>query len=46
LDDIFNGCNDYQLYELLLPKLRKKVQELIVDLEHEKETIELISMDK
>ena len=45
LDDIFNGCNDYQLYELLIPKLRQKVEEFIVDLEHEKDTIELLKMN-
>ena len=46
LEEIFIGVNDYQLNELLLPKLRQKVEEFIVDLEHEKETIELINMYK
>ncbi|MFC1692634.1 hypothetical protein ACFL1R_03925 [Candidatus Latescibacterota bacterium] len=45
LEEIFNECYDSRTCELMLPKLRQKVREFIVDLEHEKETIEFIKMD-
>mgnify|MGYP003980338405 CR=1 FL=1 len=46
LEETFNECYNSRTYELMLPKLHQKVKEFIVDLEHEKETIELIDMYK
>ena len=45
LEEIFNDCTDYQLYESLLPRLHQKVEELLTDLEHEKEMIEHLKMN-
>ena len=45
MEEIFNECNDSQTCEIMLLKLRQKVKVFIVDLEHEKETIEFIKME-
>ena len=42
LEALFDDCDNSQTYELMLPALRRKVDELIGELEHDRETFELI----
>ncbi|MBN1293285.1 MAG: hypothetical protein JXB48_15710 [Candidatus Latescibacteria bacterium] len=42
LEALFEECNESQMCEIMLPALRRKVEDFIGDLEHERETYELI----
>jgi hypothetical protein len=46
LEEIFNGCVNSQTCELMIPKFSQKAEEFLIELEHEKETIELINIYK
>ena len=44
LEEIVNECNNSEMCELVIPKLRQKAQEFVDEFEREIETIGLIEM--
>ncbi|MCE5252180.1 hypothetical protein LLG96_18415 [bacterium] len=44
LEELFNGCDNPRVCELLIPRFRQKVQEFLLDVEHEKEMLENIKI--
>jgi hypothetical protein len=46
LEDMYTRYVNSQTCELLITKFRQKAEEFLIELEHEKETIELIRMDR